>query len=554
MPGRLHDAARAYAQHQWPVFPLRPGGKDPIVEGGFKAATTDQGRIDSWWGDTPDANIGVPCGEPSGLIVLDIDNRDSLSELEADHGDLPLTLIAQTGGQHRGLHMVFQRPAGGLRKSASKLAPGVDVQGEGSYIVVAPSHVESEYQWVNAGDPEPLPEWVGEALKPRPRESGPPPTVPTRDGDADKWGQAVLDGEVDVVRSSTPNMNRNVNLFCAACNVSEAVKGGHLNEHTAWQALADAADTVGLPPGEAERTMLNAWGRTDERHPAERAADDRVPEQQPTPAPAPAEPAGGGRRSRLMGITDLRQMPPARWLIDRTLPEGFTILFGWPESGKTFISLDWALTLAGQGHPVVYAAGEGVTGLVSRIDAWCEAHPGFDPVPNMNLLALGSFPELLKKDSVRELHRDMEQLARPPVLFVLDTWARSLIGGDENSYTDVQQGIHALDSLRDKFGCNVLVIHHAADNRDDKGNYRRPKRPRGHTSLDGAADAMWRVDPPKEGDQFPHWKLVCTKCKDHDRPKAQKLQMVQQTGSLVVTPSAAGDDRNAERARENDPL
>lgn len=131
-PNKL-SAALDYAARGWPVFPLRPGGKNPAIpkdEGGrgHLDATTDQDQIRRWWRRWPDANIGVPTGERSELLALDVDHPAGLDALEAEHGKLPDTRIHSTGSG--GMHYLFPYPAGAnVRNSAGKLAPGLDVRG-----------------------------------------------------------------------------------------------------------------------------------------------------------------------------------------------------------------------------------------------------------------------------------------------------------------------------------------------------------------------------------------------------------------------------------------
>ena len=63
------EAALAYAQNGWPVFPLK--GKIPFKDSsGLKDATTDPEQIQAWWTQHPTANIGLATGERSGIIVL----------------------------------------------------------------------------------------------------------------------------------------------------------------------------------------------------------------------------------------------------------------------------------------------------------------------------------------------------------------------------------------------------------------------------------------------------------------------------------------------------
>ena len=127
-------AAVWYATQGLPVLPLHsapggfcscgnpghaPGGKEETKAGkhprtlhGFKDATTDLALIEAWWKQWPDANIGIPTGTPSGLLVLDVDPRnggqESLDGLIVEHGRFPDTAEQMTGGGGR--HIIFRHP------------------------------------------------------------------------------------------------------------------------------------------------------------------------------------------------------------------------------------------------------------------------------------------------------------------------------------------------------------------------------------------------------------------------------------------------------------
>lgn len=138
-------AALNYAARGWPVFPCKPGGKAPLTRRGHLDASTDPEQIAAWWTAHPDANIGVPTGERSGLLVLDVDDPAGLDALEAERGELPATRTHSTGSG--GMHYLYRYPAGAeIRNSAGKLARGLDVRGEGGYVVVPPSHTTRPYQ------------------------------------------------------------------------------------------------------------------------------------------------------------------------------------------------------------------------------------------------------------------------------------------------------------------------------------------------------------------------------------------------------------------------
>jgi hypothetical protein len=147
-------AAHVYAERfGFAVFPLAPRSKKPIVIGGFKAATKDATQIDAWWKRTPAANIGIATGAVSDLVVLDMDPRhggeESHLELRQKFGRWSDTPISHTGGG--GTHEAFRHPGGGKVPCRTSVAgfSGIDVKGDGGYIVAPPSiHPSGEpYVW-----------------------------------------------------------------------------------------------------------------------------------------------------------------------------------------------------------------------------------------------------------------------------------------------------------------------------------------------------------------------------------------------------------------------
>jgi Bifunctional DNA primase/polymerase, N-terminal/Primase C terminal 1 (PriCT-1) len=153
-----------YAERGWPVFPCMPGGKKPLTRHGHLDATTDRSRITAWWNRWPDANIGIPTGEGSGILALDVDQRAGLDALKAEHGELPATRTHSTGSG--GMHYLLAYPAGAeIRNSAGKLSKGLDVRGEGGYIVVPPSATTRLYELLDDLPLAAPPEWLTEALR-----------------------------------------------------------------------------------------------------------------------------------------------------------------------------------------------------------------------------------------------------------------------------------------------------------------------------------------------------------------------------------------------------
>jgi hypothetical protein len=127
-------AALDYAGMGLAVFPT--DGKQPLVKWRDES-TTDPERIGGWWARWPAASIGVDCGK-TGLVVLDLDVKNGIDGVagwkQLSDGRVPAAgfYAATPSG---GWHVYFRDPGGRYRKSASQLAPGVDVRGVGGYVV-----------------------------------------------------------------------------------------------------------------------------------------------------------------------------------------------------------------------------------------------------------------------------------------------------------------------------------------------------------------------------------------------------------------------------------
>jgi hypothetical protein len=164
-------AALTYARRGIPVFPCQPGGKAPLTRRGYKDASTDPETIRQWWTRWPAANIGVPTGERSGILALDVDlDKGGFESLDALTSSLPDTYTVRTG--RGGAHFYFRYPPGsGIGLSSGDLPPGLDIRGEGGHVVVPPSHTTGPYTVV---DDQPLAaplEWLLEPLRSQRRAS-----------------------------------------------------------------------------------------------------------------------------------------------------------------------------------------------------------------------------------------------------------------------------------------------------------------------------------------------------------------------------------------------
>jgi hypothetical protein len=160
-------AALSYAKKGKPVFPCKPD-KTPYTKRGHLDATTDPRHINAYWNRHPDANPAMPTGERSGVFVLDVDEDNwgfgSLEALEEEHGELPKTFTVKTGGG--GLHHYYRLPPDvEVRNSAGKLGRGLDIRGEGGYVLLPTSTTEGAYEVLDRTPIADAPAWLVELLR-----------------------------------------------------------------------------------------------------------------------------------------------------------------------------------------------------------------------------------------------------------------------------------------------------------------------------------------------------------------------------------------------------
>ena len=192
-------------------------------------------------------------------------------------------------------------------------------------------------------------------------------------------------------------------------------------------------------------------------------------------------------------LDHLRRMPPVEWVVEGLLTRhGFSVLYGEPGAGKSFVALDIALSIvhgiAWQDHPVqrgavLYIAGEGVGGLGKRIKGWEAAH-GLSGrgAPFFVVPVAVKFRE---QEDIERLLKTIEKLDARFSMVVVDTVARALLGGDENSATDMGLFIDACDAVKRHTNCALMAIHHSGKD--------VARGLRGSTALLGGVDASIRV-------------------------------------------------------------
>lgn len=304
-------------------------------------------------------------------------------------------------------------------------------------------------------------------------------------------------------------------------------------ESTSPEAIfVDPADMSGFPA--FEEAKIRALAQLDplefaRRNAAEAASlgvppfalDRLVQEERRKLAKPPQNSEKLHRRFSFAATKDMAGLQePTRWIVKSYIEaETLCTLFAPAESLKTFVILDMGLSIAsgkdwhgrkvGAG-PVLYICGEGRRGITRRVAAWERYHDA-----KADLFFISNMPtQLLDTDSLEEMESAADEVTRQhgaPSLVIIDTLNRNFGAGDENSTSDMTRFVAALDRLRERLHCAIVVVHHTG--LADSG------RGRGNSALRGALDFEYLISrSPGEKIEDITIELACSKCKDHDRP------------------------------------
>jgi hypothetical protein len=225
-----------------------------------------------------------------------------------------------------------------------------------------------------------------------------------------------------------------------------------------------------------------------------------------------------------VAIDDVQIGTEPAWLVHRILPaRGLAFIVGPPKCGKSFLTTDLLFSVARSapyagretlGGPVIYLTAEGVTGFKRRLVA-IRQHYGVEG-KGVPFFMIGNVPDLgSEQTDVAVLIRDLEQFItdhglEQPRAIALDTLARCMGTGDENTARDMGRFINRCGLIEGRFSCLVPVVHHVGKNPAQGG--------RGSNAQNGAADvtitveknegySTVRIDEMKDGPEGQEWRF-----------------------------------------------
>jgi len=433
--GELLSAALSYVKRGFSVIPIQAREKRPLIaweEYQDRIATEEE--IKTWWAKWPEANMGIVTGKISGLVVIDLDSEEAKNKLKEmlPGYDLMAVPRSRTG---KGWQLFFKHPGTSIQNRAG-IIPGLDVRGDGGYVVAPPS------------------------IHPN--------------GKVYKW-QVPLTGElpklpVDLFKLiSSPTGNGSENVFRERFNTAQALAGvpeGQRDE-TLFR-LACKLRNADIPQSVAESLTLEAARNCQPPFP-EREALEKIRNAYRRYEPSKGEDkAAPSRHFSLIDAKDLLSLeePETEWLWEGILPAGgLSLLVAKPKVGKTTLAFNLALAVASgrdflgrktkQSLAVYLALEEKRSEIRKKLKALRETPEGLS-------FHFGSAPE----KAIQEV-RTLIQETKAGFL-VVDVLQKLCRVKDLNDYAQVTNTLEPLMATAREENCHILLTHHAgkADRQD----------------------------------------------------------------------------------------
>ena len=485
-----YTAALKLAKAGLPVFPARPD-KSPYIKGWQTKATTDFDVIFGWWTDWPDAMPAIPTGKVTGIAVLDVDmknGKDGDTALRALGFNLemisPHRVSTPSGGQH-----IYFKWHEGLKCSVEQIAQGVDVRGEGGYVI-APGAINETGSYVALENTSPLasgtyPDWP-ESLKPKVIKPSLPPV---------KCGlslSVLKDALMSIPNDGSLEENSSrdwwFNLIAALNYEADGSADGLQIVHE-WSAQ--------WPDYDAKKTEA-AWRSCKRRDGSLRTGDSIIAEARKhgwyppysfPPITEQQRQLGGGNSGTPQGVQLMTPAECAAVPIRDYVVKGFIApyqigcIFGDPGAGKSLIAPYIGYAVA-QGRKVFgrranlglvfYVAAEDQAGMETRITALRAKHGDAD-----SFKLVTGVSDLFSTNSLNLLELQNQVIQHRPSLIFIDTLAMAFPGMEENAFESMGRVVAVGRALAQQ-GAAVIFIHH--------GTKAEGNTPRGHSVFNGALD------------------------------------------------------------------
>lgn len=411
-------AALKYQSIELSIIPVSIN-KRPLIkweEFQHRIATVEE--IKGWWTMWPDANIALVTGKVSGIIALDLDIKHNRTSKEFT---IPITASAKSGSG--GEHFFFKYPNFHVENKAAISGQGVDIRGDGGYILLSPSINENGvYEWLiplEEGLAE-LPEWLMKLLK---------------DGQDHKW-LSGKNGVKEGARNDTAASMAGKILSSTALELREEIGW---DQFKIWNQKNN-------PPLDIKE-LRSVWESIEKKHVS----------KNPTT-----------KEYKFTSLSDLLEEPEEEinWIVDGLLPSGgFSIVVAKPKVGKSTLVRQLALSIA---HGENFLGRTTIKGRVLYIAleekrSEVKAHfklLGADGTEDLEVY-VGFAPE----EAIAWLEREIKR--KKTELVIIDTLFRFARVNDVSDYAAVTKALDPLLRISREHSTHLMVLHHARKSQAD---------------------------------------------------------------------------------------
>jgi hypothetical protein len=468
-----------YLERGWSLIPIDRNSKLPKIKWAQyqkKQASIDE--IKSWG----DCNLGIVCGSISGVVVIDVDPKnggDVKETLSKYHTNL--VAITPSGGAH----LYFKHPGVSVSNKVG-VTPGVDIRGDGGYVVAPPSVTpKGEYRWVSLGELSDFPKSLLEPSNSEESESKNP----------EGWIANLLE-------YGAPSGKRNDSLaaltgFMASRDMPKDISLGFLK---AW----NLRNREPIPIKELERSIESVYSTIS------RKAPTRIDTQNDLPSVS-------GDNFKLMALEDYMNVFgdfPVDWIVPDWLPDKtIGLVVSPPGSYKTWLLIDLAVSCC-TGKPFLGMYPVTKTGPVFLVQQ--EDFAG-QTAKRISLIRKAKMKESLAKVSesgeeitfavpermplyihpdrklrfedkkaMQELEKAIDKI-RPRIIILDPLYS---VGGTEDYMAKIVEQMFVFKDFRDKYGCSFVIAHHT-----NKGQEEGRMRAWGSQFINAFLETGWQLFP-----------------------------------------------------------
>jgi hypothetical protein len=485
-------------------------GKHPATPDGFKSASKDIEKIKQMWAGRVGLNVGIATGATSGFFAVDCDSQEAFDELNSLI-TLPKTLTVKTG---RGYHLYFKCDPTNIIKNGTNLRKNIDLKTDGGYVAgIGSVHANGTvYKFINpleeiAAAPQELYDLLKkEKIEPNLNFEEPPKRKLffTSEG----WSEAQIEQHLSHIN---PDCDYDTWVKVGMALHQEGVSF-HVFDN--WSRRGNKYDgSTGAKwksfhkgGGISYGTVVALAQQGGWKH--ERAARSEGAKQEYSNKEGFNEETGETKEqpSTLYYIPakDIKINLEDKTLIKDVIgQQELSVIYGESNCGKTFFMTDLSMHIARginwrdkrvSPGGVMYAALEGARGMSGRFVAYCTKHNIENPNFPFAIMPCG-LDFYSEKSNINEfidmIKRSQDDIGDPK-LIVIDTLARAMAGGDENSGQDMGKLVYYSDIIRAETKAHLSFIHHSGKN--------KALGARGHSSLRAAVDTEIEISRDDDDD------------------------------------------------------